>query len=49
MSLTWLCTCSSHNDGNKPAESTKAERNFIVEGNEQYAQGNYTEAEAAYR
>ena len=49
MSLTWLCACSSHNDGNKPAESTKAERNFIVEGNEQYAQGNYTEAEAAYR
>ena len=49
MSLTWLCACSSHNNGNKPAESTKAERNFIVEGNEQYAQGNYTEAEAAYR
>ena len=49
MSLTWLCACSSHNDGNKPAESTKAERNFIVEGNEQYALGNYTEAEAAYR
>ena len=49
MSITWLCACSSHNDGNKPAESTKAERNFIVEGNEQYAQGNYTEAEAAYR
>ena len=49
MSLTWLCACSSHNDGNKPAESTKAERNFIVEGNEQYTQGNYTEAEAAYR
>ena len=45
MSLTWLCACSN----NEPAESTKAERNFIVEGNEQYAQGNYTEAEAAYR
>lgn len=48
LALTVLCACSSHST-DEPAQSTKAERNFIVEGNEQYAGGNYTEAEAAYR
>ena len=48
LALTALCACSSHST-DEPAQSTKAERNFIVEGNEQYAGGNYTEAEAAYR
>ncbi len=47
LALTSLCACTSHSD--EPAQSTKAERNFIVEGNEQYAKGNYTEAEASYR
>ncbi|MDO4512034.1 MAG: tetratricopeptide repeat protein, partial [Bacteroidales bacterium] len=41
-----LGACSSEEE---PVQSTKAERNFIVEGNEAYAEGDYAEAEAAYR
>ena len=47
--LTCLCACSDSHDEDPEQNSTKAERNFIVEGNEQYAQANYTDAEAAYR
>lgn len=49
LSLASLCACSESHDENPEQNSTKAERNFIVEGNEQYAQANYTDAEAAYR
>ncbi|MCQ2290386.1 MAG: tetratricopeptide repeat protein [Muribaculaceae bacterium] len=46
LSLALFGACSG---GDEPVVSTKSERNFIVEGNELYAEGNYTEAEAAYR
>lgn len=46
LSLALFSACSG---ADEPVESTKSERNFIVEGNELYAEGNYTEAEAAYR
>ncbi|MDO4970805.1 MAG: tetratricopeptide repeat protein [Bacteroidales bacterium] len=46
LSVSLFGACSG---GDEPVVSTKSERNFIVEGNELYAEGNYTEAEAAYR
>ena len=42
----WVLT-SCGND--EPNASTKKERNLIVEGNQFYTDGKYTEAEAAYR
>lgn len=48
LAIAILCSCSKSEVTEQEAQSNKAERNFIREGNKLFADENYADAEVAY-